>query len=83
MTTILERTEHLHDRPGWDCRVCRQPWPCDNAKTNLLTEFRGFPSVLAIYLSGKMYDALGDLTSDGMPTPPDLYERFLSWARDH
>ena len=81
MTTTIEGTDHLHDRPAWDCRVCRQPWPCANAKSDLLQEFRSFPSVLTIYMSAQMYDALGDLTSRGEPTPPDLYERFLSWAR--
>ena len=83
MTTTIQRVEHLHDRPAWDCRVCNQPWPCANARTNLLTEFRGFPSVLAVYLSGQMYDALDDLTSHGQTTPADLYERFLSWVRNN
>ena len=83
-TTTRAKTgklEHLHDRPTWDCRVCRRPWPCASAKANLLEEFRSFPSVLTVYLSGQMYDALGDLTSPGEPPPADLYERFLSWAR--
>jgi hypothetical protein len=81
MTTTVQSVEHLHARPAWDCRVCNQPWPCANAKSDLLTEFRGFPSVLTIYLSGQMYDALDDLTSHGGLTPADLYERFISWAR--
>ena len=81
MTTTVREVEHLHDRPAWDCRVCRNPWPCANAKADLLEEFRSFPSVLTIYLSAQMYDALGDLTSHGEPPPPDLYERFLSWVR--
>ncbi len=80
MTTTVEGTEHLHDRPNWDCRICKTPWPCATAKADLRDEFRTFPSVLTIYLSSQMYDALTDLTSDGEPTPPDLYQRFLSWA---
>ena len=83
MTTTIQRVEHLHARPAWDCRVCGQPWPCADAKTNLLTEFRGFPSVLTVYLSGQMYDALDDLTSHGEYTPADLYERFISWIHVH
>jgi len=81
MTKTIQRVEHLHARPAWDCRVCDEPWPCANAKTNLLAEFRGFPSVLTIYLSGQMYDALDDLTSHGEHTPADLYERFIAWIR--
>ncbi|GIM89520.1 hypothetical protein [Paractinoplanes toevensis] len=81
MTTMVKRGEHLRDRPDWDCRSCQQPWPCANAKANLLVEFRQFPSVLTIYLSAQMYEALGDMTSRGEPAPPNLYERFLSWAR--
>lgn len=82
MTAIMEAIEHLHDRPAWDCRVCKQPWPCAKAKDNLLTEFRGFPSVLTIYLSGHMYDAVLDLRHHGDLAPNDLYERFISWASD-
>lgn len=81
MTTTVQSVEHLHSRPDWDCLVCNQPWPCANAKTNLLSEFRGFPSVLAIYLNGQMHDALHDLTSHGELIPADLYERFINWAR--
>jgi len=81
MSIMAEESEHLHERPLWDCRVCKQPWPCANAKAGLLAEFNTFPSVLAIYLSAQMYDALSDLTSHGQTPPPDLYERFLSWAR--
>jgi hypothetical protein len=36
---------------------------------------------VAIYLSGQMYDAVLDLTAHGSPVPPDLYDRFLAWAR--
>ncbi|MBG0562086.1 hypothetical protein I4J89_11490 [Actinoplanes sp. NEAU-A11] len=78
--TKAGNTEHVHVRPLWTCRVCKQAWPCDTAKTSLLTEYRAFPSLLKIYLSAQMYDALDDLTAEGKP-PPNLYERFLAWAR--
>ena len=83
VTTTIKSVEHLCGRPDWDCLICQQPWPCANAKTDLLTEFRNFPSVLAIYLSGQMNDAIDDLTSQGEPPPDDLYERFISWARNN
>jgi hypothetical protein len=79
MTTV-GNTEHFHTRPRWTCSVCAQAWPCDSAKVNLLAEYRAFPSLLKVYLSAQMYDALEDLTAEG-GTPPNLYERFLSWTR--
>ena len=77
----MTTTAHLNDRPSWNCRVCGRPWPCPRARADLLTEFRVFPSVLMIYLSAQMYDALSDLISQGHPAPTDLYERFVSWAK--
>lgn len=74
-------SEHLHDRPHWDCRICGHPWPCPEAKTRLLDEYRAYPSLLKIYLSAHMYEALDDLTTRGESPPLNLYERFLSWAR--
>lgn len=82
MTALTFGTEHLHCRPRWDCRACALPWPCANAKADLLEEFRAFPSVLAIYMSAQMHEAMIDLTAHGEAAPPDLYERFLAWARD-
>jgi hypothetical protein len=81
MSVTVKQTEHLSGRPDWDCRSCGRPWPCANAKADLLAEFRKFPSVLRIYMSAQMYEALNDLTSHGEPAPADLYERFLSWTR--
>ncbi|GAA0550320.1 hypothetical protein GCM10010172_35470 [Paractinoplanes ferrugineus] len=78
---MVKSAEHLCNRPSWNCRVCGRPWPCANARANMLAEFRTFPTVLAIYLSAQMYDALGDIQARGEPAPPDLYERFVSWAR--
>jgi hypothetical protein len=76
-----ETHEHLSTRPSWDCVACGQPWPCANAKTMLLAEFRDFPSVLAIYMSSQMHEAFIDLTAHGPLPPADLYDRFLGWIR--
>ena len=81
MTTTVQRIEHLHSRPTWDCRACGQPWPCASAKAGLAAEFVGFPSVLAVYMNAQMHDAFRDLTAHGEAAPPDLYDRFLSWIR--
>ncbi|KUL28648.1 hypothetical protein [Actinoplanes awajinensis] len=82
MTTTQE-TEHLHDRPDWTCRVCGTPWPCSTARATLMHEYRAFPSLLRIYLSAQMYEALDDLTIEGKTPPMNLYERFLSWVQTH
>jgi hypothetical protein len=81
MVTARQEVNHLGDRPSWDCLACTQPWPCAHAKDELLTEFRRYPSSLAIYMSSYMCEALSDLTAHGEAPPPDLYERFLSWVR--
>ncbi|WP_203720435.1 hypothetical protein [Paractinoplanes brasiliensis] len=47
----------------------------------LLEEHGRFSSVLTVYLSAQMYDALGDLIATGHPMPADLFERFIGWAR--
>jgi hypothetical protein len=78
----MQRTEHFNRRPGWDCCTCGLPWPCVSAKADLVREFQKFPSVLAIYMSAQMQDALNDLTDNGDPAPLDLYERFLAWVID-
>ncbi|MEV6347238.1 hypothetical protein [Actinoplanes sp. NPDC051851] len=74
--------EHLHDRPHWNCRVCGAPWPCDPARERLLREYRAFPSLLRVYLSSQMYDAIEDMPAGSRTAPHDLYERFLAWTRD-
>jgi hypothetical protein len=76
-----EKREHLSTRPSWDCLACGQPWPCANAKANLQAEFENFPSVLAIYMSSQMHEALVDLIGHGPIPPADLYDRFLAWIR--
>jgi hypothetical protein len=81
MSATPKHTEHLYQRPTWDCRICENPWPCANAKSDLLAEFAKFPSVLQIYMSAQMHDALHELTAHGEPVPADLYQRFLSWTR--
>ena len=49
----------------------------------MLAEFRHFPSVLSIYMSGQLEDAMEDMTAHGEDPPADLYERFLSWTQMH
>ena len=81
MTGPTRADEHIGDRPAWRCRACAQPWPCSHAKNQLRAEFREFPSVLNIYMSGQMLDAARDFAASGSGIPPDLYARFLAWIR--
>ena len=75
----LERN-HAAQRPSWDCEACLQPWPCANAKELLLNEFIGYPSVLTIYMSAQLCEAVLDLTAHGAEAPLDLFDRFMSWV---
>lgn len=82
VTTIADdqfEAGHTEERPSWDCRSCTQPWPCANAKDWLITEFQGLPSLLTIYMSALINEAMIDLTAHGGGPPSDLQERFLSW----
>jgi hypothetical protein len=81
VVTDRQKATHLLARPSWDCVACAQPWPCAQAKEELLCDFRRHPSSLTIYMSSYMCEALNDLTAHGEAPPPDLYERFLSWVR--
>lgn len=81
MVTLQQEVNHLGKRPSWDCLACGQPWPCAQAKDELLHEFRRYPSSLTVYMSSYMCEALDDLTAHGEAPPPDLFERFLSWVR--
>jgi hypothetical protein len=76
--TTIQEAEHLHERPDWNCRACGQPWPCATAQARLLHEYRAFPSLLRVYLSTQMYEALEDMAAGGGPS---LHERFLAWAQ--
>ena len=70
-------SEHTPHRPSWDCGRCGKPWPCDPARDAMLIEYRGWPSVLAFYLSGQLRDAI----HDGIGPVSELDERFQAWAR--
>nr|MDT0659911.1 hypothetical protein [Micromonospora sp. DSM 115978] len=77
------RYGHLPHRPLWICRRCAQPWPCGQARLDLLRELGGDPSALRIYLTDRMHEALRDryvLTPYEMPTPADVWARFLGWT---
>ena len=77
---LIPRTDHLGERPAWDCKVCGRPWPCAAAKVELAEQYRRFPTGLAVYLGSCLVEAIDDCSAGSGGLPPDLYERFLGWA---
>jgi len=74
------RTEHDAGRPSWDCRVCGQPWPCANAKVDLVEEYEQSRTMLILFMAACLAEAIDDLSAGGA-SPADLYDRFLNWVR--
>ncbi|MEH0935237.1 flavin reductase [Micromonospora psammae] len=74
---------HAPVKPIWICAACAHPWPCGNARLNLLVEYHGDRKTMALDLAGLMSEASEDLTRicPKPPDPMDLYPRFLGWAR--
>ncbi|MGW4464415.1 hypothetical protein [Micromonospora sp. NPDC004704] len=69
----------------WICRIDAYPWPCADARLNLLAGFNGRTLALNLYLGAQFVEALGDLSAIDPATgdPPDprvLFERFIGWA---
>lgn len=67
--------EHLAGRPFWDCRDCGQPWPCTEAKKQLLATLS--PTQLSIHGMSRLEVAARDLPT---MTISDAFERFVSWT---
>jgi hypothetical protein len=77
---LVPRTEHDADRPSWQCRVCDQPWPCANAKIDLVEQYHRSRMMLTLFMSSCMAEAIDDLRW-GSGSPAGLYDRFLGWVR--
>jgi hypothetical protein len=73
----VPRTEHIGERPQWNCVACGRPWPCPTAKAELAEEYGMPSSTLTFYLGSCLLEALEDWSGG---TPVDLYERFLGWS---
>ncbi|MEV6595439.1 hypothetical protein AB0M36_01090 [Actinoplanes sp. NPDC051346] len=70
------RTEHVAERPSWDCAVCGAPWPCGPARLRLRSTMG--PTPLAIFLWSCFEEAVGDLPHLG---GAEAIKRFLTWTR--
>lgn len=71
----MDDTEHIAERPFWDCLRCGKPWPCDPVREDLAATHS--PTALAMTMWVQFEEAVGD-----MPTVPggEMLERFLSWT---
>jgi hypothetical protein len=83
--SIIVPAPHLPLRPLWICRLDAQPWPCAQARLDLVDGFRDRTLSLTLYLAGQFVEALGDLNAidPELGRPPDsrvLYERFIGWV---
>ncbi|GIE75793.1 hypothetical protein Aph02nite_17430 [Actinoplanes philippinensis] len=65
---------HAADTATWDCRTCGYPWPCETARTSLW-ETADRRSDLLLRLASDLEEAALVLDE------PDLYQRFVGWAR--
>jgi len=76
MKAVAAESEHLAERPSWDCRACGKPWPCDPAREALVMEMDRV--ALAIYMWLNLEEAAQDI-----PRGPvsELFERFIRWTR--
>ncbi|MGW4462044.1 hypothetical protein [Micromonospora sp. NPDC004704] len=69
----------------WICRVDAYPWPCADARLNLLAGFDGRRLALHLYLAPMFIEALDDLSAlaPDLADPPDprvIFDRFMGWV---
>ncbi|MGX4657246.1 flavin reductase [Micromonospora sp. SCSIO 07396] len=74
---------HAPLKPIWVCTADALPWPCEQARLELVTHYEGERVNLAVDLAELFREAMADLTRI-CPEPPDplaTYSRFLGWIR--
>lgn len=71
-------TEHMAQRPSWECRACGKDWPCDPARERLAAEYGADATGLATWL----WMRLEEYALDAGPGPlSGAFERFIAWSR--
>lgn len=70
--------QHTPRRPQWDCRTCKEAWPCEPARVRLAEAYGRDRVGLAMYCG-----SLHPVASEELPaaTPGELWERFVGWTR--
>ncbi|MGW4467687.1 hypothetical protein [Micromonospora sp. NPDC004704] len=92
MTAEGQRIPELQDhgplRPFWFCHIDALPWPCPDARLNLIHGFEGRRVALYLYLAGQFVHALDDLYSidsslTAPPEPAAIHARIIGWVAAH
>ncbi|MEU4623394.1 hypothetical protein AB0G04_25910 [Actinoplanes sp. NPDC023801] len=66
---------HVPHRSSWDCLACAEPWPCDPAREELMTEMD------TVRLATYMWEQLEEAVRGLPPTPAvETFERFIKWT---
>ena len=73
---VVDCTQHLADKPSWDCLACGKPWPCDPARESMVAEY-GQGVGLAMLAWQYLEEAVGDMPEG---PPAELFERFIRWT---
>ena len=71
----IRKHVHAPQSPRWSCGACAEPWPCTEAKQELLLDL-GWVR-LAVYCSVLLERAVRDLPE---ADPFVLWDRFIAWT---
>ncbi|MEW2384652.1 hypothetical protein AB0873_21535 [Micromonospora sp. NPDC047707] len=66
----------MPDTPSWTCGGCGEEWPCATKQSQLLAEYGGASTGLAVYLGSCLFAAVEDLPA--LPVGR-ARNRFLGW----
>lgn len=84
-----ELAEHTPLRPLWICRIDACPWPCPDARLNLVAAYLPTRRIeLYLYLGLQFTTALAELDTvvleaGAQPDPYSLHARILGWLVTH
>lgn len=67
---------HTPLRPGWECRACRDPWPCHPARVGLRRELDTDRLGVSLYCAAQFASMAQDL---GAERADVLYARCFGW----
>ncbi|MGW4462482.1 hypothetical protein [Micromonospora sp. NPDC004704] len=86
---IPELAEHTPLRPLWICRIDARPWPCPDARLNLVAAYLPARRIeLYLYLGSQFTTALAELDTVVVETgeradATGLHVRILGWLISH
>ncbi|MDG4809679.1 flavin reductase [Micromonospora sp. WMMD1120] len=80
----MSRQRHSPVRPFWFCACCVRPWPCADAKAELVADYSEEPKLLGVDMADCLTEAGRDLAELywTAPDPVEMYGRFLGWIKE-